>query len=128
MKKILIIGAGDFQLPLVQEAAKQYEVYVAAPKVDKAFEPYIKQAFITEVRAENEILDFAKNVGIVGVVTDQTDIAVRTVAYVAEKLGLPGIGYDSACLFTDKALMRKKMAELGIRTLPNKEVFPYNIP
>ncbi len=123
MKKILIIGAGDFQLPLVQEAAKQYEVYVAAPKVDKAFEPYIKQAFITDVRAENEILDFAKNVGIVGVVTDQTDIAVRTVAYVAEKLGLPGIGYDSACLFTDKALMRKRMTELGIPTLPNKEVF-----
>lgn len=122
MKKILIIGAGDFQLPLVQKAAESYEVLLAAPVVGEMFLPYITKTLICDVRDKESILAFAKEEGICGVITDQTDIAVRSVAYVAEKLGLPGIGYETGCLFTDKALMREKMKELGIPTLPNKTV------
>ena len=59
-------------------------------------------------------------------ITDQTDIAVRSVAYVAENLGLPGIGYETGCLFTDKSLMRKRMAELGIKLLPNRTVSSFD--
>lgn len=33
MKTMLIIGAGDFQLPLVQRAAQRYEVALAAPEI-----------------------------------------------------------------------------------------------
>lgn len=122
MNKILIIGAGDFQLPLVQKAAETYEVLLAAPVVGDAFLPYISKKLICDVRDKDAILDFARQEGICGVITDQTDIAVRSVAYVAEQLGLPGIGYETGCLFTDKALMRKKMEELGIPTLPNRTV------
>ncbi len=75
------------------------------------------------MREKEAILDFARQEGIVGVITDQTDIPVRTVAYVAEQLGLPGIGYETGCLFTDKSLMREKLSELGLPLLPNKTVF-----
>lgn len=122
MNKILIIGAGDFQLPLVQKAAETYEVLLAAPVVSEMFLPYVSKTLICDVRAKEQILEFARQEGICGVITDQTDIAVRSVAYVAEQLGLPGIGYETGCLFTDKALMRKKMEELGIPTLPNRTV------
>lgn len=122
MKKILIIGAGDFQLPLVQKAAESYEVLLAAPTIGEAFTPYISKKLIVDVRDKDAILAFAQENQIDGVITDQTDIPVRTVAYVAEKMGLAGIGIEAGELFTDKALMRKKMEELGIPVLPHKVV------
>ena len=122
-KKILIIGAGDFQLPLVQKAAKNCEVYLAAPEIDERFSSIVNKTLITDVRNKDIILEFARVNHIDGVITDQTDVAVRTVAYVAEKLELPGIGYDTSCLFSNKAKMRLKLKELGIDVLPNKNVF-----
>ena len=121
-KKLLIIGAGDFQLPLVQQAAKTCEVLLAAPVISAAFDPYISDRLIIDVRDEESILAFAKERKIDGVITDQTDIAVRSVAYVAEKMGLPGIGYETGLLFTDKSRMRTRLAELGLPLLANKTV------
>ena len=122
MKSILVVGAGTFQLPLVQSAARNNCVYMAAPKVDKRFEPYITGIHLCDVRDEESILRYARDKQIAGVITDQTDIAVRTVAYVAEKLGLPGIGYETACLFTDKAKQRERMNAMGIKLLSNRTV------
>ena len=122
MKNILIIGAGDFQLPLVQRASLSYNVLLAAPVISVAFKTYISDSLLIDVRDKEAILDYARECSICGVITDQTDIAVRSVAYVAEKLGLPGIGYETGCLFTDKSLMRERMAELGIKLLPNRTV------
>jgi len=121
-KKILIIGAGDFQLPLVQQAAKTCQVLLAAPVISEAFDPYISDRLIVDVRDESAILAFAREHKIDGVITDQTDIAVRSVAYVAEKMGLPGIGYETGLLFTDKSRMRKRLAELGLPLLANRTV------
>lgn len=121
-KKILIIGAGDFQLPLVQQAAKTCQVLLAAPVISAAFDPYISDRLIVDVRDESAILAFAREHKIDGVITDQTDIAVRSVAYVAEKMGLPGIGYETGLLFTDKSRMRKRLAELGLPLLANRTV------
>ena len=122
MENILIIGAGDFQLPLVQRASLSYNVLLAAPVVSDIFKPYIKDAFLTDVRDRERILEYARQNAVCGVITDQTDIAVRSVAYTAEQLGLPGIGYETGCLFTDKSRMRARMAELGIKLLPNRTV------
>ena len=122
MDKILIIGAGDFQLPLVQKASESYEVLLAAPVVSEAFEPYISGRLLTDVRDNEAILRYARDNHICGVTTDQTDIAVRAVAYVAQEMGLPGIGYETGRLFTDKNLMREKMSALGIPLLPYRTV------
>ena len=118
MKKIMIIGAGVYQLPLVQEAAKEHTVILVAPQISSAFEELADKCYICDVTDNEQILAYAQKEKIDGVITDQTDIAVRTVAYVAEKMGLPGIGYQTACLFTDKSLMREKCKELNIPTLP----------
>ena len=122
MKNILIIGAGDFQLPLVQRASQEYNVLLAAPVISDMFRPYISDSLLIDVRNKEAILAYARANDICGVITDQTDIAVRSVAYVAENMGLPGIGYETGCLFTDKSRMRTRMAELGIKLLPNRTV------
>ena len=123
-KKLLVIGAGDFQLPLVQKASETCDVFLAAPVISEAFYPYIKGRLLKDVRDEEAILTFAKDQGIDGVITDQTDIAVRSVAYVSEKMGLPGIGCETGILFTDKSLMRARLAELGIQSIPINALMP----
>lgn len=90
MKTILIIGAGDFQLPLVQRAAQRYEVALAAPEIGAAFQPYLTHSLLTDVRNQSEILRFARELEVCGVITDQTDVAVRTVAYVGGTAGPAG--------------------------------------
>ena len=126
-KKLLVIGAGDFQLALVKRAAMMCDVLLAAPVIDKPFERYIADALYCDVRDFARILEFARGANcfgtpIDGVITDETDIPVLTVARVAEAMGLSGIDPDTARLFTNKALMRKRMEELGLKVLPHKTV------
>lgn len=121
-KKIAVVGAGDFQLPLVQEASRDNDVVLIAPVIDERFKPYIKDCCLIDVRNQEAALAFCMEQNIDGIITDQTDISVRTVAYVAEKMGLPGIGYEKGLLFTDKSRMREELVEAGIPCLPNKTV------
>lgn len=122
--RLLVIGAGEFQLPLVKHAAKTCDVLVAAPAVSDAFEPYASEVLIADVRDFDRIIGFADGSAtgrppIDGVITDGTDIPVLTVARVADRLGLPGIGEECARLFTSKSLMRSRMEELGLPVLPH---------
>ncbi len=126
MNKIMIIGAGDFQLPLVEAAAQHCSVILAAPAINKKFDKYISGKYFIDVRKKEEILEIAKKEKIQGILTDQTDIPVNTVAYVAEKMGLNGIGYNISRLFTDKYLMRKKMEKLNLPVLPYKLITSAN--
>ena len=114
----MIIGAGDFQLPLVEKAAEKYDVILVAPSVDERFDKLILRKYLYDVRDKETILEIAEKEGIAGVVTDQTDIPVRTVAYVAENIGLNGIGYEVSRVFTDKNLMREKLKASGLPYLP----------
>ncbi len=118
--KIMIVGAGDFQLPLVETAAKDYEVILVAPSVDERFKKFASKIYYSDVRKKDDILEIARTEQISGVITDQTDIPVYTVAYIAERLGLPGITTETARLFTDKTAMREKLVELGLPVLPHE--------
>ncbi len=126
MKKLMILGAGVYQVPIIEQA-KKMGIYTIAISPDGKY-PGLKLAdkvYNIDVRAEEAILEIARDEAIDGVITDQTDIAVRTVAYVAEGMGLPGIGYNTARLFTDKRLMRAKTEELGLPTIKYKVVTTY---
>lgn len=118
MKKLMIIGAGTGQVAIIQKA-RERGIYVIAVSPYGNY-PGLKFADATydiDVRDMEAILEIAKAENIDGITTDQTDMAMRTVAYVAEKMGLPGIGYECAKLFTDKYAMRKRSEELGLTTI-----------
>lgn len=125
MKKLMILGAGVYQLPLVKYASNVCSVVLVAPEITDEFKELVTQVYYSDLRNKEYILDIAKNEKIDGIITDQTDIPVRTVAYVAEKLGLSGISYETACLFTDKNKMRAKLKELNLPYIPYKDVFNY---
>lgn len=119
----MILGAGIYQVPII-ERAKARGIYTIAVSPDGNY-PGLKIAdkvYYYDVRDEKKVLEAAVAEQIDGIITDQTDVAVRTVAYVAERMGLPGIGYETAKLFTDKNLMREKSRQLGLPTIPSWKV------
>ncbi|MEG3755796.1 ATP-grasp domain-containing protein [Psychromonas arctica] len=122
-KKIMVLGAGEFQVPIIKKVKEMgHEVIVVSPKGDYPGFKFSDQIIYEDVSNEKGVLSHAKNLNIDGITTNQTDIPVRTMAYVSTKLGLSGIDYETACLFTDKLMMRDKCAELGLDTVKYKLV------
>lgn len=121
MKKIMILGAGQYQMPIITRA-KEFGLHtvVISPQGDYPGFDIADSYYYVDVKDMDRVLEIAREEGIDGITTDQTDIAVRTEAYVSEKLGLPGISYDCARIFTDKSLMRDRCEELGIPTIRYK--------
>lgn len=117
-KRVMILGANNFMLPLIQKAKEEgYYTIVASPvKEEPGFE-YADECVYVDLRDTEAVLEAAKRLQIDGITTDQAETPMRTVAYVAEQLGLNGIGTDMAELFTNKYMMREKCREIGIDTI-----------
>ena len=115
MKKIVIIGANDFQKPLIQKANEMgYETHVfawregATGAEDAAF---FYEISITE---KEKILSVCRQIKPDAVATIGSDLANITVQYLVEKLGLPGNSQECIINTTNKFQMRKKLAEAKI--------------
>lgn len=116
MRKILILGAGLWQIPYIQKA-KEMGLYVIATDwsddaVGKGYADLFKPI---SVRDKEESLRFAKENDIDAVFTS-TDVGVPTAAYIANKMNLPGITEAQAELATNKYVMRNKIKEIGLKT------------
>jgi len=106
-KRLMIVAGGEWQVPLVQ-TAKRLGHYVINTNLypDSPGFRYADVGLVADVVDRELNLRLAREHRPDGVVTDQSDIAVPTVAFVCEKLGLTGIGVEKAKLFTNKAAMR----------------------
>lgn len=119
MKNIMIIGASKGQKAII-DACKElgYQSIVVSPKGNY---PGLKEANVTifvDVTDKKKILTEAKGLSIDAVITDQLDLAVPSVAYVAENLNLPSIGYETSLIFQNKDMMYTKARDCGLRILP----------
>lgn len=118
---ILILGANILQLPLIAKANELgFDTLVVSPIVTEPGHAIATYSEKCDVVDEEGVLMIARKYDICGIITDQTDLPVRTMAYVANKMGLPGNDYDVACVFTDKYLMREKCKEIGVKTVDYK--------
>ena len=111
MKTVLFVGAGRHQRRAIEQARAR-GLRVAA--VDRNAEaPGLALADVGEVvdfTDVERVVEVARRVGIDGVLTVSADRAVPVVAVVAQELGLPGIGTDTAHLLTHKRAMRDALA------------------
>lgn len=115
MAKIMVVAGGSWQCPIVK-TAKEMGHYVLCSNLyedSPAFE-FADESRVANVLDKEKNLEIAKEFNPDAVLTEQTDIAVPTVAYIAEKLGLKGIGVDVASRFTNKYLMREYASKAGI--------------
>ena len=114
-KKIMILGASECQVPIISQAQEMgFEVVVVSMPGNYPGFGVADRFYEVDVRDQKEILKIAMAEQITGIFTDQTDIPVTTVAYVAEHMGLPGIGYDCALRFTNKYIMRQYCERVGV--------------
>ncbi len=126
-RKLLILGAGENQVPIISQAKKEgfYTIVVSINGEYPGFK-ICDKAYEIDVRKKEKILEVAQKENIIGVLTDQTDISVPTVSYVAEAMGLPGIGYECALSFTNKYLMRQCCDKAGIYVLKYCQASSFN--
>lgn len=118
---ILILGANTLQLPIINRAKELgYSTLVVSPVNTEPGHSIASYSEICDVVDEKGVLEIAKKYDICGIITDQTDLPVRTMAYVANNMGLPGNDYSVARIFTDKYLMREKCKEIGVKTVNYK--------
>lgn len=115
MKKIVIIGANDFQRPLIQKAkAMGYITHVFAWRegaTGACDADYFYEISITE---KDKILEIAKSIQPDAVATIGSDLANITVQYLSEKLGLPGNSRECIIKSTNKYAMRSAFQKAGI--------------
>lgn len=117
MKKIAIIGANDFQNPLILKAKSLgYETHVFAWQDGSIGEKTADYFYPISIVEKDEILEKCKEIGIDAIATIASDLATLTVNYVAEKLGLPGNSLKCTKKSTNKYEMRKAFKEAGVAT------------
>lgn len=114
MKKLAIIGAGDFQLPLIERAkALGYETHVFAWANGDPGETAADVFYPLSITEHGAIYDICQNLAVAGVCSIATDLGSLTVNAVARRLGLPCNTPDSARLTTNKYAMRLALAAAG---------------
>ena len=120
MTTVLFVGAGRHQLRAIEQARARGLRVAAVDRNPDA--PGLSVADVGEVvdftRAD-AVLDVARRERIDGVLTISADRAVPVVAAVAEALGLPGIGTETAHRLTHKLAMRDALAAAGLPQPPH---------
>lgn len=105
---VLVIPGGTYQLPLITKAkALGFTVACADRSSDCEGARTADHFFHVGLDKQEELLQVALKLKPIAIVSDQTDAGVATVAWLTERLGLPGIGVSVAALFTQKHRMRE---------------------
>ena len=123
MKKILILGAGVYQVPLIK-AARNIGLYTIVMSIPGEYPGFaLADKVIYEDTADAEaVLDIAKKEGISGICTTGTDVCIHTVGVVNEALGLRGLGIEGSTIAGRKALMKDVYMEHGVNTARYRHV------
>ena len=115
MKTVLFVGAGRHQRRAIAQARAGGLRVVAVDRNPEA--PGLAEADIAEVVDFSDVdavIEVARRHAVDGVLTISADRAVPVVAAVAEALGLPGIGTETAYVMTQKIAMRRVLADAGV--------------
>lgn len=115
MKKIVIIGANDFQNQLILKAKSLgYETHVFAWEDGAVGKDTADFFYPISIIEKDKILEQCKEIKPDGVCSIASDLASITVNYVAEKLGLPCNQTKFTNIQTNKYAMRQALMDAGL--------------
>lgn len=116
MNKLLVVGAGEFQLPGLVEA-KELGYYVIATDGDQQApgKDIADEFYHVDIKDGERHLAIAQKHAIGGVVAFAAEAAVETVALVSDRLHLIGNPYEVAILSHDKKQYYNCLLQAGIR-------------
>ena len=115
MKKLMILGASIYQVPLIKTAKKMgiYTVVASVKGNYPGFEIADKACYVNTIDKE-AILDVCRKEKIDGICTSGTDVAVATIGYVNEAMGLSGISESAANKACNKSAMKEAFKAGGV--------------
>lgn len=114
MRKLAIIGASYFQMPLIEKAKEMgLETHVFSWGIRDVGQKEADYFYRTSIVEKQKILNKCLELGIDGICSIASDLAVPTVNYVASNMGLYGNSIESSNKSTNKHLMRLAFEERG---------------
>ena len=116
---MLILGAGTYQVDLIKKCKELgHEAVVVSPG-DYPGMKFADKVIDANIMDHEAVLEIARREKADGIISDQTDMAVYSIAYACTELGLPGNSPEVAELFINKHLMREKCVDLGLPSIPS---------
>jgi biotin carboxylase len=112
---LMILGAGPFQASGIKKAVKMgYEVttvdYLPDSIGNQLSHHYVN---LSTTDFEN-VFSAAQRAGINGICTFSSDVAIPTVGYVCDRLGLPGLSFNTARIMSSKHTFRNFQHSEGL--------------
>lgn len=122
-KKLLILGAGIYQVPLIRKA-KELGLYTIVCSIPGNYPGFREadQRYGVDTTDKDAILEIAQREKIAGICTAGTDVAIPSVGFVCEKMGLSGVRYESALNATDKLRMKRAFRAKHVSTAEFREI------
>ena len=123
MKKLMILGAGIYQVPLIKTAKAMglHTIVVSIPGNYPGFE-LADQIYYENTVDYEKILEIAKKEAIDGIITAGTDVAVITIGKVCDEMQLRGISFEAAVNASNKREMKERYEAAGVRTARFREI------
>lgn len=116
-EKIVIIGAGEFQYPLIRKAKEMgFETHVFAWKCKDIGARTADYFYPISIREKERILEECRHIQPAAVTSIGSDLAVPTVHYISRELGLNANSGDCDKAATNKYEMRLALKNAGIWT------------
>lgn len=113
MKKIMILGGSENQMPLIKCAKELgYKIALCDYSETNIGKPLADKFFCVSTLDKAAVLEIARAERIDGIVTN-SEPAMPTAAFVGNSLGLPSNPYDSIVTLTRKDLFRAFLKENG---------------
>lgn len=114
-KKIVIIGANEFQNPIILKAKDLgYETHVFSTPFGKIGEKNADYFYPISIFDKDKILEKCREIKPDAITTIASDSAVVSTLYVGTNLGLPVNDYHHVLEFTNKFEMRKALQKSGV--------------
>ncbi len=115
MKKILILGAGVYQVPLIKRAVERgYHVTAVSWSAKDPGMRHAHDTWVVDTKDKNRLCDLSRKHGIDAVLTTGTDVAIPSIGHICDTLKLPGISYKTAMAATDKWTMQQRFKAHGV--------------
>ncbi len=114
MKKVLVIGGGDYQVPLIKRIIeKGHEAYCVDRNPNAPGFAVATGCRIVDVLDFAACLAYAKELNVQGVMTYGATLTLPTVAYIGKAMGLPALPMETAEISKSKYAIKKRLWENG---------------
>lgn len=117
MSRILVIGAAAYQVPAIKRVQELgHEAYCVDYKEGQPGFAYATGYRVIDVKDKDRCLKYAKELKADGVISWGSTLTLPTVSYICERMGLPCLPYDTACISTSKYQIRKRLTDCGLNS------------